>query len=120
MRRVAPTDLQIMVWESPDHLPAYKGFPALDLDLVAAKEHSPLVHVTPDDASALLVAGDQDKLVPIDHSKRIYAEFQRAEVPSQLMVLEGAGHGFGGEQLQRAVNELVGWFEQHLIRAPAD
>ena len=33
---VAPTDLRIMVWEAPDHLPAYDRFPALDLDLESA------------------------------------------------------------------------------------
>src|SRR5690606_17362544 len=40
---VAPTDLQIMVWESPDSMPVYRQFPALELDLKAAKQHSPLV-----------------------------------------------------------------------------
>ena len=111
---VAPTDLQIMVWEAPDHLPAYDRFPALDLDLKLAKEHSPLVHVTSDDAPTLLVAGDKDKLVPIKHSHDIHAAFEAVKVPSRMVVIEGAGHGFRGDDAQRATNELVSWFEQQL------
>lgn len=111
---VAPTDLQIMVWKAPDHLPAYDRFPALDLELDAAKQHSPLVHVTADDAPTLLVVGDKDLLVPMKHSQDIHAAFQKAKVTSELIVLEGAGHGFGGKHRERAVKELVVWFEKHL------
>lgn len=111
---VAPTDLQIMVWEAPQHLPAYEKFPALDLSLAQAKSCSPLVHVTSDDASTLLIAGDKDTLVPIKHSRNIYAAFQKAKVPSQLIVMKGAGHGFQGEQHKRAFDETVAWFKKHL------
>ncbi len=48
---VAPTDLRIMVWEAPDHLPAYKNFPALELELAEAAKYSPIVHVTADDVA---------------------------------------------------------------------
>lgn len=113
---VAPTDLQIMVWKAPDHLPAYKQYPALNLDLEAAKECSPLVHVTPDDAPTLLVVGDQDQLVPMKHSQDIHTAFKNANVTSQLIVLDGAGHGFRGAHSQRAVTELVAWFERHLVQ----
>lgn len=111
---VAPTDLQIMVWKAPGHLPAYERFPALNLDIKIAKTFSPLVHVTEDDPPTLLVVGDKDNLVPIKHSQDIHAAFQKANVSSQLIVLEGAGHGFRGEHAKRAVNELAAWFEKHL------
>lgn len=113
---VAPTDLQIMVWDAPDHLPAYERFPALELELDEAKRFSPLVHVTPDDAPALLVVGDQDELVPMEHSQKMDDALKQANVKSQLVVLEGAGHGFGGAQAERAVAELVSWFKEHLTQ----
>ena len=113
---VAPTDLQIMVWDAPDHLPAYDRFPALELDLKKAKKFSPLVHVTPDDAPTLLVVGDKDTLVPMEHSENIYAAFQKVKVSSELIVIEGAGHGFGGEYRERALKELAAWFEKHLAK----
>ena len=113
---VAPTDLRIMVWEAPDHLPAYDQFPALDLDLESAAEFSPLVHVTPDDAPALLLVGDKDELVPFEHSQNSHAAFEEHDVDSKLVVLEGAGHGFGGQDAVTATREMVDWFESHLAR----
>lgn len=111
---VAPTDLRIMVRDAPDRLPAYDRFPALDLPLDEAAGVSPLVHVTADDAPTLLIAGDADDLVPVKHSRDIQAAFQAQGVPSQLVEIAGAGHGFRGEDAARATSELVAWFEKHL------
>lgn len=111
---VAPTDLQIMVRDAADRLPAYDRFPALDLDLAAAKVHSPLLQVTADDAPTLLLAGDKDDLVPIQHSERIHNAFNMGAVPNKLVILQGAGHGFGDEDRARAVGEMVSWFNEYL------
>lgn len=113
---VAPTDLRIMVWKAPDHLPAYDRFPALDLTVEEAARVSPLLQVTADDAPTLLIAGDADELVPIKHSRDIQAAFQEKGVQSQLMEIPGAGHGFGGEDAKRATSELVNWFEKLLAK----
>ncbi len=48
------------------------------------------------------------------HSQEIQAKFEATNVASQLIVLEGAGHGFRGKHADRAVAELVTWFEKHL------
>jgi acetyl esterase/lipase len=111
---VAPTDLRIMVKDAPNRLPAYARFPALDLDMNSAETDSPLVHVTADDAPTLLLAGDEDKLVPIEHSRNIQLAFEKAQVTSRLVEIEGAGHGFQGDDLKRATTEMVAWFETHL------
>ncbi|HPM84891.1 MAG TPA: alpha/beta hydrolase [Candidatus Anammoximicrobium sp.] len=111
---VAPTDLRIMVWKAPDHLPAYNRFPALDLTVEEAARVSPLLQVTPDDAPTLLIAGDADELVPIKHSRDIQAAFQEKGVKSQLIEISGAGHGFGGEDAKRATSEMAAWFEKQL------
>jgi acetyl esterase/lipase len=111
---VAPTDLQIMVWAAPDHLPAYDRFPALELALEQAKVHSPLEHVTPDDPPTLLVVGAKDELVPMSHSEKIHKAFVEQNVPTGLVVFDEAGHGFGEEDTQRAMSEMVKWFQSHL------
>ena len=111
---VAPTDLTIMVWEHPEHLPAYERFPALELDLAAAGQHSPIMHVTPDDAPTLLVVGAKDELVPMSHSQNIAAAFKQQQVASKLVVFDDAGHGFPNPERDRAMNELVDWFQTHL------
>ncbi len=113
---VAPTNLQIMVRDATDRLPAYDRFPALDLDLENARTCSPLLLVTPDDAPTLLLAGDKDDLVPISHSETIQKAFEKQNVASKFVVLEGAGHGFGGEHLTRAMAEMVAWFNQELAK----
>jgi acetyl esterase/lipase len=113
---VAPTDLRIMVWKAPGHLPAYDSFPALNLPVEEAAHVSPLLHVTADDAPTLLIAGDADDLVPIKHSRDIQTAFQEKGVTSQLIELAGAGHGFRGDDAARAVREMVAWFEKQLAK----
>jgi acetyl esterase/lipase len=94
-------------------------FPALDFDPKLAESVSPLRFVTPDDAPTLLVHGDKDDLVKLDNSERILAELKQDNVPCQLIVIEGAEHGFVGEDGQRASKALVEWFDKFLT-APAE
>ena len=116
---VPPTDLRIAVWEAPESLPAYKGFPALDLPLDEAAKYSPLVHVSAYDPPTLLLSGAKDELVPIKHSYLIRDAFQEQQVVHELVVFEEAGHGFKGEDMRQATDRLVEWFETHLQAKPA-
>ncbi|MCI0335063.1 MAG: alpha/beta hydrolase [Planctomycetes bacterium] len=107
-----PVDLR--EWVGPND-----KFPALEFDPQLAESVSPVLHVTPDDAPTLLVHGDKDDLVKLDNSERILAEFEKQKVPCDLVVIEGAGHGFGGEQGKRASQKLIEWFDKYLA-ADAD
>ncbi|MXX77148.1 MAG: alpha/beta hydrolase [Holophagales bacterium] len=89
-------------------------FPALDFDPAKAADISPLLFVSEDDPPTLLIHGDQDQLVPISNSERIKAAFDEANVTSKLIVIEGAAHGFRGEDGERASSALVAWFNEHL------
>ena len=111
---VAPTDLRIMAKDAPERLPAYDRFPALELDTQAAKSVSPIVYVTPDDAPTLLLAGAKDNLVPVSHSRNIESAFESANVESELIEFEDAGHGFAGQDAQKATEAMVDWFVTHL------
>jgi acetyl esterase/lipase len=112
---VPPTDLRTMVWKSPESLPAYKNYPALDLPLDQAAKVSPLVHVTPDDPPSLVLSGAKDNLVPIKHSEEIRDAFEAQHVPNRLIVFENSGHGFQKEDQQKAMREMANWFEKHLL-----
>ena len=90
-------------------------FPALHFEANLVDAVSPIRHVTPDDAPTLLVHGDRDTLVPDSHSKEIQTVFEEAEVPSKLIIIEKAGHGFMGSDGQKASDALVSWFEEHLL-----
>lgn len=106
-----PTDLAPYV--EPGN-PLRETFPALQFDPKLAERYSPLKHVTPDDAPALLVHGDKDELVPLWHSEKLYEAMERAEVPHRLLVIEGAAHGFDQQGNQRMHTAMIEWFDQHL------
>ena len=82
---VPPTDLRVAVWEAPESLPAYRNFPALDLAMEKAGPNSPLVHVTPDDAPALVIMGGKDELVPPKHGRWIAEAYKREKVVHKLI-----------------------------------
>lgn len=89
-------------------------FPALDFDHKLADSVSPLLHVTADDAPTLLVHGDKDELVPLSNSERIHQAYSAQGVKSELIVIEGAGHGFQQEDNERAARAMIDWFNEHL------
>jgi len=91
-------------------------YPALNFEEEKGLACSPLLHVSSDDAPTLLIHGDKDELVPLEHSEKILAEFKKHKVTSKLLVIKGAGHGFRGEDGERASGALVGWFEKHLLK----
>ena len=95
--------------------PGYrKQFPALKFEEDQVEKVSPIYHVTADDAPTLLIHGDQDKLVPLNHSKKIVKEFDEKKVQHNLIVIEGAAHGFSGPDGSRAEKALIDWFDKHL------
>jgi len=94
-------------------------FPALKFDPNEADSVSPLRHVSPDDPPTLLVHGDRDMLVPIWHSEKIRAALNENGVDCKLLVIEGAAHGFAGDDAKRASAAWVAWFEKHLLRTEA-
>ena len=112
---VPPTDLRIAVWESPESLPASKGYPALDYPLSEAGKVSPLVHVSPDDPPTLVISGVEDKLVPIRHSHAIRKAFEEHRVVNELVLLEKTGHDLLSKAYGEVMGKMVAWFERHLL-----
>jgi len=102
-----PTDLRTMIGPSGD-------FPALDFDAKKGDEVSPIVHVTADDAPTLLVHGTRDRMVPLRHSEQIRAKFDEGKVPCELVVIDGAGHGFRGDDAKQATKVSLEWFDRYL------
>ena len=112
---VPPTDLRVAVWESPESLPAYRNFPALDLSMNKAEENSPLVHVSSDDAPALVIMGGKDDLVPEKHGHWIDEAYDKAQVECRLIVFPDAGHGLeGAENQSTRIRESIKWFDKYL------
>ncbi|NLE37292.1 MAG: prolyl oligopeptidase family serine peptidase [Pirellulaceae bacterium] len=114
---VPPTDLRVAVWEAPESLPAYRRFPALELAMDKAKEYSPVVHVTPDDAPSLVLSGGKDDLVPPKHGRWIEEAFKREGVPHKLVVYPEANHNLGANRATQTevVRETLDWFDRYLL-----
>src|SRR5262245_33431605 len=91
-------------------------FPALNFEKEKAPDYSPIVHVSSDDPPTLLIHGDKDDLVPVNNSKVIHEAFQKNNVKTQLIIIEGADHGFRGEDAKRAGAAMALWFEQTLLK----
>lgn len=89
-------------------------FPALDFDKAKGDAVSPILHVTADDAPTLLIHGDMDRLVPISNSERMQKAMAEAGVPVDFITIEGADHGFRGEDASTAATALADWFDKYL------
>jgi len=92
-------------------------FVALDFEDELGASVSPIVHVSSDDPPTLLVHGDADALVDLNNSELMYSALLSTGIETSLVVIAGAGHGFRSEaDRTQAMDALVGWFEEHLVR----
>jgi acetyl esterase/lipase len=105
-----PVDLREWVGKLTDR------FPALAFDPKLAESVSPLLYVSADDPPTLLIHGDKDSLVTLDNSERIRVAFEMEHVPSDLIIMKGAGHGFAGKQAADASKALIAWFDKYLAQ----
>jgi acetyl esterase/lipase len=112
-----PTDLRSWTTDPPAAIAAFPTLkPPLTFDAELEDDVSPIVHVTDDDAPVLMIHGDKDELVPVSHSQNIMPVFEEKGVQSELIVVEGAGHGYSQEQnLNIVLPAMLKWFKEHLV-----
>jgi acetyl esterase/lipase len=79
-----------------------------------AAQYSPIRFVSPGAAPSLIVHGDADEAVPIVEGETMHAALIKAGVLASFLRIEGAGHAFGGADLERVNAAMVQWFERHL------
>jgi acetyl esterase/lipase len=111
-----PTDISDWVTNPPEAIKKIAALkPPLTFDPKKAPEVSPLLHVSAKTAPTLLIHGDKDELVPIEHSRKMIAALDKAKVDAKLVTIEGAGHGFNNKQNQEVVfPAMIDWFDKHL------
>ena len=95
-------------------------FPALDFPPAEAAAVSPVRFASADDPPVLLIHGDQDALVPLSASESMHAALKAAGASSELIVIEGARHGFRGAAQEQAREATVAFFERHLVGGSSD
>ena len=89
-------------------------YPAMDYPLEQDRELSPVHYATADDPPTLIIHGDQDPLVLLSQGQLMYNALLEAGATSELIVVEGAGHGFGGEDVDLALAQSLSWFQRYL------
>lgn len=79
-------------------------------------ESSPLYWVTPNAAPTLFVHGTMDNYVAFEQATWIVDRMKAAGVETEFMPIEGAGHGFKGEDAKRADDAMFAYFDKHLMK----
>ncbi len=110
-----PTDWSLLSSIKHAH-PAYRqligyepGTPAAELDASLVKDVSPISFVSKDDPPIMLVHGDKDDIVPLQHATNLYEKLQSAGVKTELVVIPGGNHGVAGAggQIAKRPTEFV-------------
>jgi acetyl esterase/lipase len=83
-----------------------------DEQLRVLRELSPIRSVTKEMPPTLIIHGDADETVPAEQSERLVAKMNENQVPHQLIIKKGAGHGWPDMADDYAL--LAEWFDKHL------
>ncbi len=81
------------------------------------REHivgSPLYWVTPQAPPTLCIHGTDDKYVAHEQAVWMVDRLKAASVEAELLTLAGAGHGFKGDDAQKADAAMLAFFDRHL------
>jgi len=74
---------------------------------------SPLYWVTPTAPPTLAIHGTKDPYVAYEQGVWIIDKLKAAGVEAEMMTMEGAGHGFGGEDAKKADEAMFAFFDKH-------
>ena len=80
---------------------------------------SPLYWVTPRAAPTLLIHGTNDPYVAHEQAVWLRDRMQAADAPVELLTLEGAGHGFQGDDARRANEAMFAFLDKWLKNGDA-
>jgi len=72
---------------------------------------SPITYVNTGDPPILTFHGSSDPLVPVEQARMLHATLEKAGVPQKLVILEGAGHGWSGQQLEETSQQSLQFLE---------
>jgi dienelactone hydrolase len=62
----------------------------------------------------LILHGDQDKTVPVEEAYHLQHMLERKQIPYEMQIYPGVGHGFSGEIWRDAGLRTLAFLEKHL------
>jgi acetyl esterase/lipase len=82
--------------------------------MAIGKRVSPITYVRHGLPPILSIHGNQDSVVPYDHSVRLHKNLTAAGVPNELVTIKRGGHGqFSDEQSEFAYGKLYAFLREH-------
>ena len=122
-----PTDWGLLGKVKHDH-PAYRqllgyepGTAAEEMSADLKKDVSPLKFVSPDDPPFLIVHGDADAIVPVEHAKVLDAALKKAKVSTELHMVDGGKHDVAGASEPGSAKRADAFMREHLLgKKPED
>jgi len=92
---------------------ANNNLPQLKEDFYRDASYYEAGKFVPQVKNLMLLHGDSDQTVPLDHAKRLY---QLANEPKQLEIIRGADHTFNNLKLrEKVISYSLNWFKKYLI-----
>jgi acetyl esterase/lipase len=112
----APTDLAARTWPLGTEQIFIRPFIGVgyNQDPSLYARASPITYVTPDDPPFLLFHSTDDIIVPVDQARSFAGKLRQVGVPVELIEEQGVQHIWGGERLDRAIDQLAGFFDKHI------
>ena len=113
-----PTDLEYLY-----HHPGYPAIPNLLATIAGAtpqqnkplyQSYSPVSFVTASSAPTLLLQGTADLLVPPAQASRLANRLKEAGVTHEVVMYNGAGHGWTGANLADSFNKIVSFLQTNV------
>lgn len=75
---------------------------------------SVISYVDPNDPPVLMFHGDDDPFVSVEQAVKLEELLQAANVPHELVIVEGAGHGWTGPAEKRTTAQMMKFFDDKL------
>lgn len=112
-----PVDLVSGNWEKGTQplLEALLGGPVVEQKELA-KKASPITYIEPGRKipPILTFHGTKDNVVPYIHATKLQAALEKANAPGKLVTMEGDGHGWAGEKLEKTLQQSIDFFNETL------
>lgn len=110
-----PTDFMTDDWPKPTIGILHNFFGGTKEEKADAyRKASPITYVNAGDAPMLLIQGTKDVLVPWAQATAMGDALSKAGVYGRVDLILGAGHGWGGAELQRTADATTAFFDQFL------
>lgn len=117
-----PADLAALAENSPAGYAAARQMIGTDASLDPARyaDASPTELASPGDAPTLIFQGAADPLVPPDQAEGLADALSNAGVTNQLVLIRGAGHGFGLRVRGQDLTPTIADFLRDALGLPAE